>query len=127
MATCKLGTIDLDDNAIWTDEFNGWSPVVQQKEDALSGALIVQEATRASGRPITLTGLWLTRTILLQLQSLADTTDTTSTLTLPDGRTKTVFIDKSSGGVAATPIRAVSDPAASDLYNVTLNLTETTA
>ena len=45
-------TIMLPDDLHWTDK--AWSPVVQTAEWSLTGALILDEATKQAGRPITL-------------------------------------------------------------------------
>ena len=47
-------TLDLPDDLHWQDE--PWSPVVQRVEWSLTGALIVEEATKLAGRPMTLAG-----------------------------------------------------------------------
>jgi len=52
--TDTSATIILPDDLFWQDE--AWSPVVQSAERSLTGALILQEATRVAGRPITLSG-----------------------------------------------------------------------
>ena len=46
-------TVPLEDGFLWSDEFD-WKPVEQKQERSISGALIVQEGKKLSGRPITL-------------------------------------------------------------------------
>ena len=62
----------------WEDEFS-WSPVDQQTEYSITGALMLDISTKLAGRPITLVGTehlgWITRELLLDLQALADTPD----------------------------------------------------
>lgn len=57
-------TIDLSDRLDWTDEY-AWSPVVQQVDYSVTGALIVGVAVKQAGRPITLDGeqtaAWISR------------------------------------------------------------------
>ncbi|MCP5197545.1 MAG: hypothetical protein H6974_12310 [Gammaproteobacteria bacterium] len=93
-----FGALTLPDGLIWVDEF-AWSPVVQKTDYSLSGALILQEATRLAGRPITLIGqssghqsaaCWITRADLLTLQAALQTVGAEFTLTLHDARTFTV-------------------------------------
>ena len=66
--------LPLPDDLLWSDE-HAWSPAVTSVSYLLTGALLVQSATRQAGRPITLVGLvdmaWVTRvtvaTVLGQL------------------------------------------------------------
>lgn len=89
-----LDTVTLPQGLIWEDEF-AWSSLAQSAEYSLTGALIVERATRQAGRPITLVGgqnfTWITRVDLLALQALL-ATDATMTLTLHDARTFSVII-----------------------------------
>lgn len=101
----------------WSDEFN-WSPVAQSTEYSLTGALLVQEATRQSGRPMTLTGgrqwAWITRAELQALQALLDAT-TQRTLTLHDGRQIPVIPRRENDGpLSATPVPVVGDSGPAD-------------
>jgi len=49
----SLAGIPLPDDIEWPDE-NEWSPVTQQLEVSLSGAMLVEESMQLAGRPITL-------------------------------------------------------------------------
>jgi hypothetical protein len=100
----------------WSDEFS-WSPVAQATEYGLTGALLVQESTRQTGRPLTLTGgrawAWLARADLLTLQALLDAT-TQRTLTLHDGRQIPVIPRREGDGplsASALPLVGDSGPA----------------
>jgi hypothetical protein len=96
--TITLGIIALPETLVWEDEFT-WSPVAQNTEFSLTGALIVQTATRQAGRPITLVGQsdgnahtgGISRTNLLTLQTALNVLGATWTLTLHDNRTFTVM------------------------------------
>ena len=48
-----LTTVPLNPDLFWVDE-NNWHPVEQTSERTITGALVVQSATRVAGRPITL-------------------------------------------------------------------------
>ena len=48
-----LTTVPLNPDLFWADE-NNWHPVEQTSERTITGALVVQSATRVAGRPITL-------------------------------------------------------------------------
>ena len=117
-----LGAVTLPGDLRWADEF-AWSPLVQQTEYSLTGALIVQEATKLAGRPITLEAqrdTWVTRATVLAVQALAETPGWSGTLTLHDGRTFTVgFRDDR---ISAEPIRHVAPLESGDAYTLTLKL-----
>lgn len=89
-----LNGIPLSDGLRWSDEFN-WSPLQATTDYSLTGALIIQNATRLAGRPITLIGgesfAWMTRTQLIALQTLLDTYTTSMTLVLHDARSFSVI------------------------------------
>jgi hypothetical protein len=104
-----LGVITLPQGLRWSDEFD-WTPLAQSTEYSLTGALIVERATKQAGRPITLVGgkdfVWITRAALLALKVLLDTR-ATSTLTLHDARTFSVIPD-------AEPLTAYQLPRVKD-------------
>lgn len=50
-----LGALRLPDTLVWSDEFD-WTPVAQATEYGLTGALLIDEALKLAGRPITLKG-----------------------------------------------------------------------
>ena len=117
-----LGTVTLPGDLRWADEF-AWSPVVQSAEYSLTGALIVQTATKLAGRPITLEAqrdTWVTRDTVLAVQALADTPGWVGVLTLHDGRVFTVaFRDDR---VSAEPVRHIAPLESGDAYTLTLKL-----
>ena len=96
-----LGALVLPDGLIWADEY-AWTPVAQQAEErTLTGALVVEEAIKTGGRPITLKGqqdgngstAWLLRqsafrghTSLEALRAALHAAEATLDLTLHDGR-----------------------------------------
>lgn len=88
-----LGAVTLPQGLVWSDEFD-WTPLAQTTEYSLTGALIVEQAEKQAGRPITLIGgidfAWLTRTNVAALKTLLDA-GTAMTLTLHDNRTFTVL------------------------------------
>ena len=93
-----LGAITLPTTLVWEDEFT-WSPVSQNTEYSLTGALIVQEATKLAGRPITFAGKsdgnnhtgGISLTNLRLLPAALDVVGASWTLTLHDSRTFTVI------------------------------------
>jgi hypothetical protein len=97
--TITLGAITLPTTLVWEDEFT-WSPVASSAEYSLTGALIVQQATKLAGRPITLIGKsdgtahtgGITLTNLRLLKTALDVAGASWTLTLHDARTFTVTV-----------------------------------
>jgi len=121
-----LGSVTLPGDLQWTDEFS-WSPVDRSQEYSLTGALIVQEATRLAGRPITLEAgnpgngrIWLARSVVEALYTLASTPGWSGTLTLADSRTFTVAFREE--GVVAEPVRPIAPLDTSDPYHLTVKL-----
>jgi hypothetical protein len=126
MATHTLGALALPAGMIWTDEFD-WRAVETAQEYALTGALILDAATRQAGRPITLEGAddhgWLTRTQLAALYGLTASPDDTYTLTLADGRQFLVTFAPGDP-ITARAIARPEIPPAAWPYVVTLRLIE---
>jgi hypothetical protein len=109
-----LGALKLPDGLRFSDEFS-WGPLAQETDYTLTGSLIVEQATRQAGRPITLIGgidfAWLTRAEVLAIQALL-ATGATMTLTLHDLRTFTVLpVGDEALQVSPLPIVKDSGPA----------------
>jgi hypothetical protein len=126
----------LSDDMVWTNEFDGWSPVVQSIQYAVNGALLVQESAMLAGRLITIAGDatsgWMLRSEVLKLQALAALLDTTHPLVF-NGTTYQVRFPRGaapSGTISqpsvvpytAKPVVGYSDPDVTDPYIVTINL-----
>lgn len=125
--------ITLSDNAItvilpsdlqWTDEY-GWTPVEHSTDYSLDGALVIQEALRQDGRPITLyggtEGAWATRQQLNVLYALASQPAQTLTLDLWDRRFNVMFRRPA---IEAAEIIRLANPANDHYYAITLNFVE---
>ncbi|WP_022949514.1 hypothetical protein [Methylohalobius crimeensis] len=122
-----LDSIVLPDELSWSDEYD-WSPVIQSTDYSLTGALIVEEAARQAGRPITLTtpegGGWTARGTLDALRAKL-TAAGDMPLTLHDGRSFTVRWRHGDTPLEAEPIfSGLADPDADALYRLTLRLIE---
>ena len=110
---------------MWVDEFQ-WTAPLRAQEYSITGALIVDVATRQAGRPITLQGVadhgWMTRAALADLWALANTPEAAPlALTLADGRAFAVrFAD--GNPIEAEPITRAELPQADLPYVVTLRL-----
>ncbi len=126
--TDGVNAISLDDDLYWSDE-NNWFPVEQSVERTVTGAMIVDVATRVGGRPITLQpetedSAWMTYAVVEQLRNWAAVAGKTLTLTLR-GVTRTVMFRHHDGSALdATPVVHFSDVDAADQYRVTLRFME---
>lgn len=121
----------LPDDLLWSDE-HAWSPVVSTASYLLTGALLIQSATRLAGRPITLVGApdmaWVSRATVEQLRAWAALALTDSTgrfqLTLSDSRAFTVVFRHDDTALEAEPVLGFPARSDADLYRLTLRLME---
>ena len=122
-------TLALPDDLLWSDE-HGWSPVVSSVSYLITGALLVQSATRQAGRDITLVGAadmaWVTRSVVNVLRDWAalplDSVTGRFELTLMDGRVFTVAFRHADGAMEAEPVTGFPARNDSDFYRITLKL-----
>lgn len=124
--TTTLALPDL----IWEDE-DQWDALVQSAEHTLSGALVIEEATRLSGRPVTLAGgepfAWLTRAQVAALRSLGAAAGAVLTLTLLDASTRRVTPRRDGPGGAwleVRPLPVVGDSGPADPTTTTRYVVE---
>jgi hypothetical protein len=120
-------TLNLDPDLYWADE-NNWHPVEQSTQRTVTGAVIISNATRTGGRPITLQpyddrSAWMSRSMLDTLRSWAAVAGREMTLTLR-GQAYTVVFRHSETAIEADPIFHFSDTDASDWFRVTLRFLE---
>lgn len=126
--TASSTSITLPDALSWADEFT-WSPVVQNKTYTTTGALLIEEATRQAGRPITLEGTidrtWCTRALVNQLRAWAAVPGMTLQLVLR-ATPRTVAFDHEKGALQGLPVLFYADSAVdnTDFYVPTLRLIE---
>ena len=126
--TASSTSVTLPDALSWADEYT-WSPVVQNKTYTTTGALLVEEATRQTGRPITLEGTidrtWCTRALVDQLRAWAAMPGMTLQLVLR-GTPRTVAFDQEKGALQGLPVLFYADAwvAPDDFYVPTLRLLE---
>lgn len=125
--TASGQTLELPADLAWVDEY-AWSPVVADTGYTLTGALVVETATRQAGRPITLQGddnrAWLTRAALAQLIEWRDTPGLILTLTLRGTPRRVLFRHGDSPVIEADPVLFYGDPLDTDPYRATLKLLE---
>lgn len=123
-----LDAISLPIDLIWSDEY-AWSPVVQNIDKSLTGALIIQEAAQPKGRLITLIGgadaAWITKTIADLIQAKADTPDLTMSLNFHGVVYSVKFIRQGNKSpFESKEIYELADPDAEHIYSFTLKLME---
>ncbi|MBK9442589.1 MAG: hypothetical protein IPN53_15330 [Comamonadaceae bacterium] len=126
--TASATTLTLPDALNWADEYT-WSPVQQTTSYTTTGALLIEEATKQAGRPITLEGsterTWCTRALVDQLHTWARTAGIVLVLTLR-GVAHSVTFDHSREALQGLPVLFYADGsiASDDWYVPTLRFLE---
>lgn len=121
--------LPLPDDLLWADE-HAWSPAVTAVSYLLTGALLVQSATKQAGRPITLVGpsdmAWVTRGAVATLHTWAAAPLTATSgrfeLTLRDARVFTVAFRHADTVIDAEPVLGFPAQSDTDFYRITLRL-----
>ena len=121
----------LPDDLLWSDE-HAWSPAVAATSYLITGALLIQSATRQAGRPITLVGApdmaWVTRATVEQLRAWAALAVSNATgrfsLSFVDGRSFTVAFRHTETAIEAEPVLGIPARADTDFYRLTLRFLE---
>ena len=121
--------LPLPDDLLWSDE-HAWSPAVASTSYLITGALLIQSATRQAGRPITLVGApdmaWVTRATVEQLRSWAASPVSATTgrfeLSFADARVFTVAFRHAETAIEAEPVMGFPARSESDYYRLTLRL-----
>ena len=121
----------LPDDLLWSDE-HAWTPAVASTSYLITGALLIQSATRQAGRPSTLVGApdmaSVTRATVEQLRAWAAIPVGNTTgrfeLTFADGRLFTVAFRHAETAIEAEPVLGIPARADTDFYRLTLRLME---
>jgi hypothetical protein len=121
----------LPDDLLWSDE-HAWTPAVASTSYLITGALLIQSATRQAGRPITLVGpadmAWVTRATVEQLRLWAavpvGNTTGRFTLTLAEGRSFTVAFRHQEAAIEAESVLGFGRYRSDEWYRLTLRLME---
>ena len=121
----------LPDDLLWSDE-HAWTPAVASASYLITGALLIQSATRQAGRPITLVGApdmaWVTRVTVEQLRAWAAIPVGNNTgrfaLTFADGRSFSVAFRHAETAIEAEPVLGIPARAGTDFYRLTLRFLE---
>jgi len=119
-------TLNLPSDLLWEDE--DWQPVTLDAGYSLTGALVIETATRLAGRPITLKSpdnqAVITGSQLNTLRTWAGIAGKVLTLTLR-GSTRTVVFRHSDGALNARVLGHWCDPIPNEaLYFITLRFME---
>ena len=119
-----LDSLDLPLDLQWIDRFD-FTPIQQSTSRSLSGALIIQTATKLAGRTITLASSadygWATQAEVDALFAKL-TIATPLTLVLPDASTFSVRFRHEEQPIVAKPVEAYRVMADGDFYELTLKL-----
>jgi hypothetical protein len=124
-------TLSLPDDLLWVDE-HAWTPAVTATAYLITGALLIQSATRQAGRPITLVGApdmaWITRAAVEQLYTWAALPIGNATgrfaLSFKDGRSFTVAFRHAEAAIEAEPVLGIPARLNTDPYRLTLRFLE---
>lgn len=126
--TLALGatTLQLPSALSWTDEYT-WSPIEQAQTYTTTGALLIEEAVKQTGKPYTLEGAqdktWCTRELVNTLKAWAATPGVQLVLTIR-GIARPVTFDHLKGALQGLPVQFFEDGsiADDDWYVPTLRL-----
>lgn len=121
-------TVALPDDLHWVDEF-AWQPVVQTAERTITGALVLQQAARTAGRPITLRSFsessgWVTRAAMDALREWASIPQCEMLLSYREIEYNVTWRHHEGSALEANPVVWFSDAQNDDYYTATLNLME---
>jgi len=123
-------TVQLEDGFLWPDEFD-WKPIEQKLERAITGAAIIQEGRKQSGRPVTLNpadeGMgWIKLRDLRKVQAWSELQEQfTLEFEWPhDTRKFEVIFNHEAGALEAKPVKGIPVISLDDYFNVTLRFLE---
>jgi hypothetical protein len=123
-------TVSLEDGFLWSDEFD-WKPIEQKLERSITGAAIIQEGRKQSGRPITLNpandGMgWIKLRDLRKVQAWSVLHEQfTLEFEWPhDMRQFEVIFNHEAGALEAKPVKGIPAISLDDYLNVTLRFLE---
>ena len=121
-------TLDLHPDLYWVDEFE-WQPVEQSAERTITGAVVLNTATRIAGRNITLapvddSSAWMSRTIVEALNAWANVAGKQLVLTIRGTSYDVVFRHQDSPALDIKPVVHYNDTNGSDWYYATIRFME---
>jgi hypothetical protein len=122
--TKGVTTLTLPAGLLWTDEF-AFETLAAESGYSVDGALIVDEAVKLGGRPMTLEGGeqhgWIDRATLLTLEAWRLLPGQDFTLSYRSV-SYAVQMDHERGAVGVRAVVDYSNPASTDFYVLTLRL-----
>lgn len=126
--TYQSTTVTLPDDLYWADEF-AWQPVQQTAERTITGALVIQQATRIAGRSITLRpdsegAAWVSRGVLEELLGWATIPQCEMTLSYRGISTQVIWRHHDGEVIEASPVIHYADALSADWYTATLKFME---
>lgn len=120
-------TLLLPEDLTWVDQFQ-YSPVAQTAEFAVEGAVIVDAATKTSGREITLQAgdnyAWFTLSQINALRNMAYTPGKIMTLTIGQASFKVVFRHNDPPAIDVVPLVELAEYANGDYFFGTIKFLE---
>lgn len=123
----QFDAIILPPDMAWTDEFE-WTPVVQDANHTLTGALIVECAEKQTGRPITLQSgddrAWITGDKLQLLQTWAARAGGYFGLVIRGQMRTVIFRHQDAPALEAEPVMFHGDEPGTGEFKVTIKLQE---
>lgn len=123
----KIGGITLDNDLVWSDEFN-FTQGVGLAERTLYGNLIVQTGRITGGRPLTLVGNenhgWQKRSTVIALQALVNANPGSSFIVvLPDSsEVLAMFRNEEPPVIEFSPVTVATAPTTDFWYYGTLKM-----
>lgn len=125
------GNVILPDDLLWEDELK-WVPSVSKPQYSLTGALVIETATKLAGRPISLTypeeGMaWITREKVEALRALATPANRVLRLVLEyanDTRTFKVMFRHNETPIESEVVKGFPDHDSTAWYRVKIKLVE---
>lgn len=112
---------------IWRDEFD-WSPVESTQTYTLAGALIIEQASKQAGRPVSLAAddkmNWLKRQTVETLRQWQGIVKRVFRLSI-GGQAIDVIFDQNQP-MTARPVKEIPQYGENDWFHVTLNFIEVT-
>lgn len=118
-------SVSIPDGLIWTDEFE-WSPVETNQSYSLTGALIIEQGTKQTGRPISLSCdddmNWASRSVVETLRSWSSTAGRRMTLDIGGVSHPVMFA--SGNPITAKPVKNLPSFDSGDYFHLSLKLIE---
>jgi hypothetical protein len=123
--------LQLPNELLWQDELD-WVPAVNAATYTLTGALLIEAATKQAGRPITLVGpdsnmAWVSRSTIETLRSWGSIPDLVLTLVLEypdDSREFQVMFRHYDKGIEGKPVKGFPEHGPDDWFHVSIRLIE---